>query len=70
MIYTYLLLGLTTVIWIAFDVWVVIRYGNEATISVRMLRLGRAYPIIPFALGVLIGHFYASQIAVCTAGGL
>lgn len=68
--YTYILIALTVVIWVAYDVFAVLEYGNEATISVRMLRLGKAYPIIPFATGVLVGHFWASQIAICTAGSL
>lgn len=44
---------------IAYDVWAAFTPG--ATISEVMLVLAHNHPIIPFALGVLMGHFFWSQ---------
>jgi len=46
---------------IAWDCIAVWRGGGNATISRVLLNAARQYPILPFALGVLIGHLFASQ---------
>jgi len=49
---------------IAYDVWAAFTPG--ATISEVMLSLGHKHPIIPLAMGILIGHFWWSQKAEST----
>lgn len=46
---------------ILWDVYAVLRGGSEATISRILYDVATAYPIIPFAVGILIGHLWASQ---------
>ena len=35
--------------------------GTEATISRRVLHWSQQFPLIPFAVGVLIGHLFCTQ---------
>lgn len=58
---TFWLIVLTAALWIVWDIIVAAVWGNEATESVTFLQLGHAHPIIPFAAGVLTGHFWWSQ---------
>lgn len=46
---------------IAYDLVAVGLWGNSATESQVILHAAHAYPVIPFAFGVLMGHFFASQ---------
>ena len=50
-----------TVALIAYDVLADAEGGVSATISRVLRAAAMEYPIIPFALGVLIGHLFASQ---------
>lgn len=50
-----------TVASILFDAVMYWRGGWEATISYLALSKSRRYPIIPFALGVLVGHLFWPQ---------
>jgi hypothetical protein len=59
---TYVVIFGTVGLLIVYDVWAA--YANVgATISERMLDLGHRHPIILFAMGCLMGHFWASQAA-------
>lgn len=49
---------------IVYDVWA--SFVPGATISEVMLKLGHYHPIIPFGLGVVVGHFWWSQQAEST----
>jgi hypothetical protein len=46
---------------IGWDIYAEEEGGNEATISQEILKASKANPIVPFAFGVLMGHFFASQ---------
>jgi hypothetical protein len=52
---------------IVYDVWA--SFVPGATISEVMLKLGHYHPIIPFGMGVLVGHFWWSQQAESTLMG-
>lgn len=54
---------------IAWDIIVVVRDKptEHDTISEIIARQGRLHPIIPFAFGVLMGHFFWTQF-FCTPG--
>ena len=41
-----------------FDVYIFWRGGTEATISWTIFEWSHKYPMIPFAVGVLCGHFF------------
>ena len=43
---------------IIYDVWVILKDGVKASISVRVYTWSLKYPIIPFAFGVLFGHLF------------
>lgn len=47
---------------IVYDVVAADLWGTSATESEVLLNAAHRAPIIPFALGVLFGHFFASQI--------
>ena len=50
-----ILAGLAALL-IAWDVYVYLAAGSEATISVVLRDAAAAHPVIPFALGVIAGH--------------
>ena len=50
-----MILGL--VAYILMDIFVAVKYGSKDTISVIVRKAVHEYPIIAFALGVLIDHF-------------
>ncbi len=43
---------------VGYNIFVGLRFGPEATISVQMYELSRQFPIIPLAFGVVIGHIW------------
>ena len=54
-----LVLGICFVVAV-FDLWAVTVYGPQATLSSAAYNASRQYPIIPFAVGVLVGHLFWS----------
>jgi predicted transporter len=46
---------------IAFDVFIGFRRGQTNTISHQLLSIGQRYPILPLAIGVLLGHIFWPQ---------
>jgi hypothetical protein len=60
---TVIILSVTGLL-VVYDVWA--SFVPGATISEVMLKLGHYHPIIPFGLGVLVGHFWWSQQAEST----
>lgn len=48
----------TAAIIIGYDIWAVLRGGVEATISSVIFNASLRFPLIPFAFGVLAGHFW------------
>lgn len=43
---------------VAWDLYVYTRYGVDATISRVVRDWARVDPVVPFALGLLMGHFF------------
>lgn len=60
---TFWMMVTTSAFWILWDVFAAALSGNSATESVILLKLGHDHPIIPLAVGVLLGHFWWSQKA-------
>lgn len=44
-----------------YDMFVQVRYGYDTTISAVMLDASRRWPLLPFLLGLLIGHIIWPQ---------
>lgn len=42
----------------AYDVFAVIKWGVEGTISRELYQAAQRWPIIPFVLGMLAGHLF------------
>ena len=42
----------------AFDAGVVYVWGQEQSISRHLYNISVAYPIVPFAVGVVVGHVF------------
>lgn len=59
---TVAILVLVALILIVYDIYVVVKTGFDATISWVIYSNAKLYPIIPFAMGVLCGHFFWSQV--------
>jgi hypothetical protein len=55
---TALFMGITAVIWIVYDVWVIAEGGTEASISHLIYEWSYKYPLFTLAFGILIGHFF------------
>jgi hypothetical protein len=55
------LIFLAVVVVTGYDLFVVTRHGASASISWTILTLARAYPIIPLAVGTLLGHLFWPQ---------
>lgn len=49
------------VLTLAIDAVLALVYGKDMTISVQITQWSHGYPIIPFALGLLMGHFFAQD---------
>ena len=45
------------VLWIGWDLYAVIA-GNDATISIQLTSWAHKLPILPFGVGVVIGHWF------------
>lgn len=46
---------------ICYDIYALVQFGVDATISAITLRAAMRHPIISFAAGVLCGHLFWSQ---------
>lgn len=60
---TTLLVTLTAVVWIAWDLVAYLSGGNESTISRVVTEASRDWPIIPLLVGIVLGHLFFSQHA-------
>jgi hypothetical protein len=54
LLFSLLALGLIVV----FDVWTLMKRGYATTISWTLYGMALRFPIIPFALGVVVGHLF------------
>lgn len=54
-------LAATIAILIGYDIWAVIHGGTHGTISWVVWQYSHDYPVIPFLVGGLCGHFFFSQ---------
>lgn len=56
---TQIVMASAVVLLLGYDCYAVFRGGVKNTISWQMTALSQRYPFIPFAMGFLMGHFYA-----------
>ena len=57
-IWTSVFIGVSFVAYLFFDIAVAIAFGNDATLSKSMQRIGRGWPIVVFFYGGLGAHFF------------
>lgn len=43
---------------LAWDLFAVLKWGREATVSARVRAWSAAYPLIPFLIGMVAGHWF------------
>lgn len=55
---TALFIGLTIFLIAAFDVFIFIKGGTEATISWMIFEWSHAHPVVPFCFGFIMGHLF------------
>jgi len=56
--WTTTIIALTIIFLVTWDVLAILYSSNESSISSIMYDFSRKHPIIPLAVGVLIGHFF------------
>lgn len=55
---TRMALLLTLVCLLGYDLFAVYKFGYDGTISLVVFTLAKAYPIIPFLAGIVVGHLF------------
>ena len=55
---TLMVLLLTLICLLGYDLFAVYRFGYEGTISLVVFTMAKAYPIIPFLAGIIVGHLF------------
>jgi hypothetical protein len=55
---TIMTLLLALVALLGYDLFAVYRFGYEGTISLVVFTTAKAFPIIPFLAGVVVGHLF------------
>lgn len=51
---------------VAYDIWTLAVRGYETTLSATLLKIAKAYPIVPFIAGILIGHtLWVNSAGIC-----
>lgn len=61
---TEILILSTFVLWIGWDIYAYIRYGNKATESVRSYKAAYYAPGVGVLVGILVGHLFFPQSEV------
>lgn len=62
MMLTKLVIVLTIIILVLYDIFAFVKWGPPATLSFVVYDASLKLPIIPFAAGLLCGHLFASLI--------
>ena len=55
---TQLMILVTAIVWVVWDIWVYIEFGNPSTISATLWRYSYNIPGVPFIAGLLVGHIF------------
>lgn len=58
MITTDIIIGLTVVGLLAYDLYAYLKGGIDFTISWQVIQASKNWPLIPFFFGLLMGHFF------------
>ncbi len=59
---TEIFMAVIVIVIIAYDIVAYILSGMSKTISARTWALSKEYPIIPLAVGIVIGHIFWGQV--------
>ena len=55
---TRMVLLMTLIGLLGYDLFAVYQFGYDGTISLVVFTMAKAYPIIPFLAGVVVGHLF------------
>lgn len=58
---TQIVIALTVLLPLIYDVYAVLKGGLHNTISWQVVQLSKIYPFIPFVIGILMGHFFTQM---------
>jgi hypothetical protein len=58
---TVILLMVTALIWVVYDVWTISKRGKKTSISAYIIRGSYKYPLVVLGFGVLLGHLFWSM---------
>jgi hypothetical protein len=58
---TSIIIGLAIVTLVGYDLFAVLKWGIDSTISLVIWNSSQRWPIIPFSAGVLCGHLFAQN---------
>jgi hypothetical protein len=58
---THYVLIACSVLLIIYDFYAALKWSTQETISYQMKILSQRWPVIPFGVGMLCGHFFWSQ---------
>ena len=47
----------------AYDAYAVARWGHSGTISAVLLKYAYKYPVVPFLIGLIMGHLFWPNMA-------
>ena len=53
---TLALLGITALVWLAWDIWIIGWYGRQASISDVLYLTCQRHPFVAAGIGILVGH--------------
>lgn len=62
---TAIIMVATLVLLLAWDVYALVKQGGKVTISYIMAATSLKFPLIPFAWGLLTGHFFWPITSLC-----
>ncbi len=58
---TLLIMGITAIFLIVFDVYIIAKKGTQESISAHVIRGSKKYPLIVLVFGILLGHLFWSM---------
>jgi hypothetical protein len=58
---TVLIISITTLFLIAFDIYIIAKKGKQESISAHIIRGSKKYPLLVLCFGILLGHLFWSM---------
>lgn len=55
----------SAIVIVSYDIFATLKWSGEKSISWQMWILSKKYPIVPFLIGVIAGHWFWVQDCYC-----